>query len=129
MLTNVSIMLLPISTMTILFNTHPLFLTVLAAIFLGEPMTIKELFCLMGCFLGVILISQSGSESISMIGLVAVFGASVCQAGTNLTNRMLKDTHFSMVYAVYVFHGCVIWGVYLAVLYYKNPPTHSYSLM
>lgn len=55
----VGVMLLPIFIANIVLNTAPFWTSLLAWCFLGEPVMNMEIICMVGCFVGVVIIATS----------------------------------------------------------------------
>jgi len=53
-----SIMRIPVSTLSLLMNTAPFWAAVLAYIIFGEMILKFELICMLGCFFGVIILTN-----------------------------------------------------------------------
>ncbi len=52
----ISIKLIPLSLAILFFNTNPLWTSILAALFINERFTVKNLIVLVACVFGVLLI-------------------------------------------------------------------------
>ena len=91
---------LPLSVFFIVMNVTPFLVAILACLWLKEKISIVEVFCMIGAFGGILLVSltkpveeevddESGSDTYN-IGLLCALGSAFCVAITLVTTRKLK---------------------------------------
>lgn len=86
-----SLPLLPLSQAAALFFTGPLFITVLAAILLGEPIGPRRVLAVLVGFSGVLCIVRPGTESWTPVALLPVLSAASYGIGIVITRWRCRD--------------------------------------
>lgn len=82
---------LPLAQVTAIHFTKPLFLTVLAALFLAEPVRKRRGTATLIGFLGILVIVQPGAD-MNPIALIAVAGAFLMAVGTVMVKKLSETT-------------------------------------
>lgn len=77
-----------VATATVCYYLAPAFL-MLASPLLGEKLTAKKLLCLLGCFVGMVLVT--GIDGGSLAGVAFGIGAAILYASVMFMNRKLKQ--------------------------------------
>ena len=100
---------LPIFIVQICFNTAPFWTAILTYLINKEVMTKSTFICMIGCFVGIIILSiskKSDDQSVSdkldnrtdfYIGLGCIFFTSWMFASFGTLSRKMKDMHFSVM--------------------------------
>lgn len=86
-----SLPLLPLSQAAALFFTGPLFITVLAALLLGEPIGPRRALAVIIGFTGVLLIVRPGTESWTPVALLPVASAASYAMGITITRWRCRE--------------------------------------
>lgn len=86
-----SLPLLPLSQAAALFFTGPLYITVLAALLLGEPIGPRRVIAVVVGFTGVLCIVRPGTESWTPVALLPVFSALSYAVGITITRWRCRD--------------------------------------
>jgi drug/metabolite transporter (DMT)-like permease len=86
-----SLPLLPLSQAAALFFTGPLFITVLAAILLGEPIGPRRAVAVLVGFIGVLCIVRPGTENWTPVALLPVLSAVSYGIGIVITRWRCRD--------------------------------------
>lgn len=86
-----SLPLLPLSQAAALFFTGPLFITVLAALLLGEPIGPRRVLAVLVGFAGVLCIVRPGSESWTPVALLPVLSAMSYATGIVITRWRCRE--------------------------------------
>lgn len=86
-----SLPLLPLAQAATLFFTGPLFITVLAACLLGEPIGPRRVLAVIVGFAGVLCIVRPGSESWTPVALLPVLSAISYAVGITITRWRCRD--------------------------------------
>jgi len=96
--------LMPLGEAAVIFQTHPIWTAILAAIFLGERLTWRVLVGSLVALGGVALISfhragpiAGDGEGASMLGPLLAFGAAILSAGAYVSVRALRRTDTPIV--------------------------------
>lgn len=76
-----------VSTATICYYLAPAFL-MLASPLLGEKLTVKKLLCLLGCFVGMVLVTGVGGSD--LVGIAFGVGAALLYASVMFMNRKIR---------------------------------------
>lgn len=98
-LKNVSLAYIPVGTALTLLSITPIFVSLLAALFLGDPLTATDVLVLLANVVGVVLVSRptqlGGLRSMQLVGTVAGLCAALCAAvGYTLVKRMGLRVHY-----------------------------------
>ena len=86
-----AVTLIPLAEVTALNFTCPLFITLGAAMFLGEIIRIRRIIAIIIGFCGALLILQPGISEVSLGAMLALVG-SLCIAGASLLVKKMTDT-------------------------------------
>lgn len=86
-----SLPLLPLTQAATLFFTGPLFITVLAALLLGEPIGPRRVLAVLVGFAGVLCIVRPGTENWTPVALMPVLAALCYAAGIVITRWRCRD--------------------------------------
>ena len=86
-----AVTLIPLAEVTALNFTCPLFITLGAAMFLGEVIRIRRIIAIIVGFCGALLILQPGVSEISLGAMLALVG-SLCIAGASLLVKKMTET-------------------------------------
>ncbi|MGB1010212.1 MAG: DMT family transporter [Thiolinea sp.] len=95
--------LIPLSTVTAIIQTAPLFLTLAAALFLGEKVGIHRLSAVVIGFIGVLIVIRpglSGFDQYSLLALLAVVGMSMRDVGARMARSSISTLLLSFYSAV-----------------------------
>ncbi len=96
-----AITLLPLAVVTALEFTTPIWVAVLAAVFLGEALTRNRLVAVGLGFLGVMVILRPGLEAVDPAALV-IIGAAVFFAASNVIVKALTRTEGTFTIVLYM---------------------------
>ena len=110
---NIAIKLISLSKVAFLNNTSPIFATIIAFLFLGEPMAKAEIVSLSICIVGVgILIQPYGESSIEQtentLGSILVIISSFLNAINLCLLRMMKNIHYAISPFYYGLLGSIV---------------------
>lgn len=86
-----AVTLIPLAEVTALNFTCPLFITLGAAMFLGEIIRIRRIIAIIIGFCGALLILQPGISEVSLGAMLALVG-SLCIAGASLLVKKMTET-------------------------------------
>lgn len=76
-----------VATATVCYYLAPAFL-MLASPLLGEKLTVKKVLCLLGCFVGMVLVTGVGSSD--LVGIAFGVGAALLYASVMFMNRKIR---------------------------------------
>ena len=98
---NIAVKLISLSKLAFLNNTSPIFATIIAFLFLGEPIARAEIVSLSICIMGVAILVQPYGESSqeqteNTLGSILVLVSSFLNAINLCLLRMMKDIHYSI---------------------------------
>lgn len=98
---NIAVKLISLSKVAFLNNTSPLFATIIAFLFLGEPIAKAELVSLSICIIGVGILVQPYGESTqeqteNTLGSILVIISSFLNAINLCLLRMMRDIHYAI---------------------------------
>ncbi|MDP6172840.1 MAG: DMT family transporter, partial [Rhodospirillales bacterium] len=116
--------LIPLAQVFALEFTIPIWLAILAVLFLRERMTLGKLVVIIFGFGGVLIILRPGLVEIEL-GSLAVLGASVGFASANVMTKALSRTDSSFTIVFYMF--AIQWpiGILGATMVWITPPWHD----
>jgi drug/metabolite transporter (DMT)-like permease len=128
----VGLMTLPMSVFTMLFNCTPFFTAFLASYYLKESLTWIEIVAMIGSFGGICLIAfgvpdeedqQTGSMNTlfdemtptfrSLLGIGCTFCTAMSMSVFNITTRMMKGLHWSIIQFNFTLCACIVVGIIL----------------
>lgn len=119
---------LPLMISTILINTNPFFVALLSQYFLREKIGKLHVFCLTGCFIGVILLSTNKEEThkkdlTPLNYTFGVVGGLVCAMTSSVVfvmTRIVKEIHFSIMIYQYASVATVMFILYALGDFLRN---------
>mmetsp|Transcript_7066 Transcript_7066/g.6264 ORF Transcript_7066/g.6264 Transcript_7066/m.6264 type:complete len:113 (+) Transcript_7066:375-713(+) len=91
---------LPASIAFMIFNVNPIFVLIMANIFLNERLSKTKLVCCVGAFLGLVLVAfgrrnEKNQESFQIIGItLAFFGAITASLAYICMRKINKVVHY-----------------------------------
>lgn len=120
-----SIEILPLFIFQIIYNTSPFWTGILAYIFVKEDISKIQIFCMFGCFVGVVFLSVSKSnlfkqEDVNnkfVFGLLMVFITAWAHSAQAVITRKLKEVHFSLMMFYYGSFATSILFIYVVLEY------------
>jgi drug/metabolite transporter (DMT)-like permease len=118
-----SLPLLPLSQAAATFFTGPLFITVFAALLLGEPIGPRRVIAVIGGFAGVLCIVRPSAEGWQPVALLPLLSAVSYAAGITITRWRCRD---ESNYALSAVHNTVYVavGVAPACCWFPCSPGH-----
>ena len=94
---------LPLAVATVIHYTNPVFTTVIAAVFLAEPIRRRDAGCLLTSLVGVLMITRPGvlfggvASQLDTAGLIAALAGAILAAGAYVMIRYLSSTEHELV--------------------------------
>ena len=133
-----SIVNLPMMVGVIIINTNPFFCAFLAYFYLKESVTKHEIICMIGCFVGIIILSLSKDKQTStlseltgllvpqnhFIGFLASIMCSFFSAIVYVVTRRTKNIHFSIMLFHYGWIATplfMLWSLSKWLMYSDKP--------
>ena len=110
-----SLLYLPLSTVTAITQTLPLLLTLAAALFLGETVGKHRIAAVVVGFIGSLIVirpGMNGFDQYALLTFVAVFGMSMRDIGSRLARRSIS----SLLLSFYSAFTMMVFGVFLLLL-------------
>ena len=133
-----SLSVLPLTIVTIVFNTTTFWTGILAYYFLGDKVTKIEIFFMLAVFVGVILISitkhvddekpeKDGAKNVVSSAsftfcVLAVFYTSWSYSAISILTRKLKEVHFSLIMFHYGWFASTSIFTFLTIQYFVSNP-------
>ncbi len=114
-----SISIMPITIVTALSFSTPIFSTILAIIFLGEKAGIRRWSAILSGFIGVLIILRPDVSGISSSGWI-VIGSSLLMAGSGVMVKSLTSSEAPETIVFYMSFFMLIWSIPLAVPYWHH---------
>ena len=106
---------MPIAEAVAMFFVAPLFITVLSAVVLGEPVGPRRLFAVLAGFVGVVIVVRPGSGLFGYTALLPVCAAATYATMQILTRRLgATDSAVAMAFSVQTVFIVISLGVGLA---------------
>ncbi|MDP2121365.1 MAG: DMT family transporter [Hoeflea sp.] len=122
---------MPLAEVSTIFFSAPLFIGILAALFLGERMGIHRIVALMVGFSGVVLAMAPGQESFQWVALLPLFCA-LSYAASMILTRRVGDGESSLTMGLWTIggSGVMIWplGWLVTTLVPMGPEFHHLRL-
>ncbi|HCU06178.1 MAG TPA: hypothetical protein DIC42_01145 [Holosporales bacterium] len=116
---------LPLGTATSIGLSGPLFITVMAVLFLKEKLTIKKIVCILSGYVGVIIIVKPGSVNLSAdltLALMAAVIGNLLIAGHVILLKVVSKTDSALTILLYnTLVPLLCWGGYILT------DTHLYN--
>lgn len=106
---------LPLATFTTISFTMPLFVAVLAAVYLKEQMSLKKAFFLLMGFAGVIIVVQPGHGFMSHAAMIGLLSAFLVAIVTIYIRRLTATEHSLAIVMWFSVSGCIlsfIWMIF-----------------
>ena len=94
---------LPLAEATVIHYTNPVFTTLIAAVFLSEPIRSRDAGCLVTSLVGVLLITRPGflfggaSATLDPLGVAAAVAGAILAAGAYVVIRGLAESEHELV--------------------------------
>ncbi|MEM7056314.1 MAG: DMT family transporter [Pseudomonadota bacterium] len=111
---------IPIAEVTAIGYTAPIFVTIGAAIFLGERLQIRRIGAVLVAFIGALIILRPGFQELSMGQLAQLVAAPLFAASFLMAKRMTDDTEPAMVVAMLSLF-CTLVLLPGAILHWQDP--------
>ena len=120
--------IVPIVSATLLTFTIPLFILILAPIFLGEKVKLELWILTVVGFIGIILIFQPTSADFNPMSLI-MLGSAFLFALLDIINKkfVIKESMLSMLF--YSAIVTTLLGLFPALYFWQNPTLHDLILM
>lgn len=115
---------LPLAEAVALFFTSPIFVTILAALFLREKVTLKAWAAVIAGFIGVLIILRPGSGLFEPAALLSLFSAAAYALSMVLARRYSADEP-TTVMAFYVNAVYMVAAAGIALLFHLLGVTHA----
>ena len=125
---------LPLMVSTIIMNTNPFWCALLGVFILGEKVSKCHVLCMVGGFLGVVIVSMnkaedqttkselSGVEHLQnhLVGVSAALISAFFAAVTFVSTRALKQIHFSLMLFHYGWMAVLMFWVWALTDFWQN---------
>ncbi|MEI7599822.1 MAG: DMT family transporter [Aestuariivirga sp.] len=115
---------LPLAEAVALFFTSPIFVTILAALFLREKVTLKAWAAVIAGFIGVLIILRPGSELFEPAALLSLISAAAYALSMILARRYSADEP-TTVMAFYVNAVYLVAAAGIAMVFHLMGITHA----
>lgn len=115
---------IPVAEVTALGYTSPLFITVLAAIFLGEKLRMRRILAILAGLVGVAIIIRPGFNEIGS-GQIAQLLAAPIFAGSYILAKQLSDHAKPGEIVAMLSLGCTITLFPFALMEWRTPELHE----
>lgn len=115
---------LPLAEAVALFFTSPIFVTILAALFLREKVTLKAWAAVIAGFIGVLIILRPGTGLFEPAALLSLFSAAAYALSMVIARRYSADES-TTVMAFYVNAVYMVAAAGIALLFHLLGITHS----
>ncbi len=119
---------IPVAEVTAIGFTAPLFITIGAALFLGERLRTRRVVAVVVGFLGTLLILQPGVRVIEA-GALAQLAAAPVLAGSYLIAKKLTETESSAAIVAYLSILVTVALAPLAMLHWRTPTLEEIALL
>lgn len=120
---------LPLMSCTIIMNTNPFWCALLGIIFLGEKVSKFLVICMVGAFLGVVIVAFNRAEDLTtkseitgvervqnhLIGIFAALNHAFFAAVVFVSTRALKEIHFSLMLFHYGWMAVIIFWAWALI--------------
>ncbi len=122
-----SITIMPITLVTALSFSTPIFSTILAIVFLGEKAGIRRWSAIATGFVGMLLILRPDVGGISNAGWI-VIGSSMLMAGTGVMVKSLTSSEKPETIVFYMSVFMLAWSIPVAIPYWKYFTFHQFEI-
>ncbi len=109
--------MLPLVDAVTLLNTAPLWVPLLAIFILRERLSGKAALCILGGFIGMLLIMRPRIQGMNFTGDLLGLGAGIMMAGTIVAIRKLKDEPWQRIAFYYAVVGIILSSVMVIPLF------------
>ena len=115
---------LPASIGFMIFNMNPIFVLIMAYLFLNEKLSKTKIICWAGAFIGVVLVgfgrkSEKNNETLEIIGIIlAFFGALFASLAYICMRKINTVVHY--IFSPYYLAYCSFFVCVLAYIYDSN---------
>ena len=114
-----SIMIIPIGTFSVLVNTAPFWAAILGFLIAGDTILKFEIICMIGCFVGVIILTQGREEQTRKNSFLGICFAMITAWGYSfvmVATRYLQEIDMPLMNLYYSFTSATSFGLYLVIL-------------
>ncbi len=118
----------PLAELMAISFTEPLFLTIGAALFLGETVRARRWTAVAVGFLGVIIIVQPGTSAFQPAALVAI-GAAMLYAGVGLLMKNLSERDSPVTILLYQNLFLMLLSLVPVLFVWRNPLLHEWPML